>query len=149
MTANNVQSGNAQRRVSFADEIEADRSDSTQESRLSVVTTLATAINTIETTSAAALKISTDTRRTSLTAAIRRTSTHLEDGLCESQKELKLLGILPEPESSEDEDSSAPVNTPSSEEGGGFVVPYTIPEGSELDDGGVSPKDMVRSRYKL
>ena len=83
-------------------------------------------------------------RRASLTTAIGRASTVLGDGLCESKKELKLLGILPDPESSEDEGDSAPMNTPASEKSYDFVIPATIPEHEELDDGRVSPKDTVR-----
>ena len=146
MAANDQHSRPRKRSVSFADEPEPYRSDSMQESRLSVVTTLTTAINRIETTSAATIHFSRDIRRSSLAAAVHRASTRLGDGLCESRKELALLGILPEPESSEDEDSLVPVDMLSSEEANSSVVPTTIPEGEEWGDGGFSPKDTVRNR---
>lgn len=85
MTANDVAPVDEMSRVSSTDR-SSERHDSTQQERKPSGS-------------------SQQDRRPSLNKAVRRASYVIGDGVCESWKELRMIGILPEPES-EDEDES-------------------------------------------
>jgi hypothetical protein len=88
MTANDIEPVNNMRRVSFGDGA-TERSDSFQE----------------EPKPSSSAR---PNRRPSLTEAMRRASLVIGDGVCESWKELRMLGILPEPESEDDDAGPGP-----------------------------------------
>lgn len=139
MTSNEPDTEGRKRRVSFADG-EPYRSDSIQD-----CLPLDAGPRVAFTATYARNSRPQPYRRGSLIQAIRLASTLLGDGLCESKKELKLLGILPEPESEDDECPNSPSRAayqgPCS-----VVVPATIIESAEFhDEDGVSPTDMVRN----
>ena len=86
-------------------------------------------------------------RRGSLFEAVRRASTFIGDGVCESRKELKLLGVLPEPEDSEDE-VSPPTIASIDPVQYRAAVPEAISEDEEVyDQYGVSPTNTVSFRH--
>ena len=80
------------------------------------------------------------TRRPSLTEAVRRASTLIGDGLCESKKELKMLGVLPDCDSDEDDLYVAPADRP---------VLRVDPKLCMTPIEGVSPKGTVRGSMHL
>jgi hypothetical protein len=86
-------------------------------------------------------------RRGSLFEAVRRASTFIGDGVCESRKELMLLGVLPEPEDDEEEITSPILALMDSMQCRRAVPEATLENEEEFyDEYGVSPTDTVSLR---